>query len=83
MELSTIMPTPMAMPPRDIMFSVRLKARMRTKTVKMQMGMDLKTLDFFVHHLFLGMAASFALVVLFGITLVNTKMVLIPDIRNP
>ena len=34
------MPTPMAMPPRDIMFSVRLKARMRTKTVKMQMGMD-------------------------------------------
>ena len=39
----------------------------------------LKTLDFFVHHLFLGMAASFALVVLFGITLVNTKMVLIPD----
>ena len=39
----------------------------------------LKTLNFFVHHLFLGMAASFALVVLFGITLVNTKMVLIPD----
>ena len=39
----------------------------------------LKTLDYFVHHLFLGMAASFALVVLFGITLVNTKMVLIPD----
>lgn len=39
----------------------------------------LKTLGFFVHHLFLGMAASFALVVLFGVTLVNTKMVLIPD----
>ena len=39
----------------------------------------LKTLDYFVHHLFLGMAASFALVVLFGVTLVNTKMVLIPD----
>ncbi len=39
----------------------------------------LKTLNFFVHHLFLGMAASFALVVLFGVTLMNTKMVLIPD----
>ncbi|MEY8385669.1 efflux RND transporter permease subunit [Oscillospiraceae bacterium 38-13] len=39
----------------------------------------LKTLDFFVHHLFWGMAASFALVVLFGVTLMNTKMVLIPD----
>ena len=39
----------------------------------------LKTLNYFVHHLFLGMAASFALVVLFSITLVNTKMVLIPD----
>lgn len=39
----------------------------------------LKTLGFFVRHLFLGMAASFALVVLFGVTLVNTKMVLIPD----
>lgn len=39
----------------------------------------LKTLDFFVRHLFLGMAASFALVVLFGVTLVNTKMVLVPD----
>ena len=39
----------------------------------------LKTLGFFVHHLFLGMAASFALVVLFGVTLLNTKMVLIPD----
>lgn len=39
----------------------------------------LKILDFFVRHLFLGMAASFALVVLFGVTLVNTKMVLIPD----
>lgn len=39
----------------------------------------LKTLDFFVHHLFLGMLASFALVVLFGVTLVNTKMVLVPD----
>ena len=39
----------------------------------------LKALGFFVRHLFLGMAASFALVVLFGVTLVNTKMVLIPD----
>ncbi len=39
----------------------------------------LKTLGFFVHHLFLGMAASFALVVLFALTLANTKMVLIPD----
>ncbi len=40
MELSTIMPTPMAMPPRDIMFSVRSKARISTNTVRMQMGMD-------------------------------------------
>ena len=39
----------------------------------------LKTLHFFVRHLFLGMLASFALVVLFGVTLVNTKMVLVPD----
>ena len=39
----------------------------------------LKTLNYFVHHLFLGMAASFALVVFFSITLVNTKMVLMPD----
>ena len=39
----------------------------------------LKTLDYFVHHLALGMLASFALVVLFAVTLVNTKMVLIPD----
>ena len=39
----------------------------------------LKLLEFFVRHLFLGMAASFALVVLFGVTLANTKMVLIPD----
>ncbi len=39
----------------------------------------LKTLDYFVHHLALGMLASFALVVVFGVTLVNTKMVLIPD----
>nr|WP_325217252.1 efflux RND transporter permease subunit [uncultured Oscillibacter sp.] len=42
-------------------------------------GLYLKILSFFVHHLFLGMAASFGLVVLFGVTLVNTKMVLIPD----
>ncbi|MCI9121376.1 MAG: efflux RND transporter permease subunit [Oscillibacter sp.] len=39
----------------------------------------LKLLNYFVRHLFLGMLASFALVVLFGVTLVNTKMVLIPD----
>ena len=39
----------------------------------------LKTLDYFVHHLWLGMLASLALVILFGVTLVNTKMVLIPD----
>ena len=39
----------------------------------------MKTLGFFVRHLFLGMLASLALVVLFGVTLLNTKMVLIPD----
>ncbi len=39
----------------------------------------LKILGFFTRHLFWGMAASFALVVLFSVTLVNTKMVLIPD----
>ncbi len=39
----------------------------------------LKLLHFFVRHLFVGMLASVAMVVLFGLTLVNTKMVLIPD----
>ena len=39
----------------------------------------LKLLNHFVHHLFQGMLVSFALVALFAITLVNTKMVLIPD----
>ncbi|MCI8801867.1 MAG: efflux RND transporter permease subunit [Oscillibacter sp.] len=42
-------------------------------------GFYMKTLGFFVRHLFLGMMASLALVVLFGVTLMNTKMVLIPD----
>lgn len=39
----------------------------------------LRTLDFFVRHLALGMLASFALAALFAVTLVNTKMVLVPD----
>ena len=39
----------------------------------------MKTLGFFVRHLFLGMLVSFALVAVFAVTLVNTKMVLIPD----
>ena len=39
----------------------------------------LKILNYFVRHLFQGMLVSCALVVLFGITLMNTKMVLIPD----
>ena len=40
MELSTIMPTPMAMPPRDIMFRVRSKTFISTKTVRIHTGMD-------------------------------------------
>ena len=40
MELSTIMPTPMATPPRDIMFSVRSMAFIRMNTVRMHTGMD-------------------------------------------
>ena len=39
----------------------------------------LKILNYFVRHLFQGMLVSCALVVLFGITLMSTKMVLIPD----
>ena len=39
----------------------------------------LKILGFFIRRLFLGMLASFALVVGFGLTLVNTKTVLMPD----
>ncbi len=42
-------------------------------------GLYLKLLDFFVRHLAIGMLASAALVVGFGLTLVNTKMVLMPD----
>ena len=40
MELSTIMPTPMAMPPRLIMFRVRSKTFIRMNTVRMQTGME-------------------------------------------
>ncbi len=39
----------------------------------------MKTLEFFVRHLGLGMLASLALTALFAVTLINTKMVLIPD----
>ena len=39
----------------------------------------LRLLGFFVRHLFVGMAVSFGLVILFGITLTNTKSVLMPD----
>ena len=42
-------------------------------------GLYLKLLDFFVRHLAIGMLTSAALVVGFGLTLVNTKMVLMPD----
>ena len=40
MELSTIIPTPMATPPRLIMFSVRSMAFIRMNTVKMHTGID-------------------------------------------
>ena len=39
----------------------------------------LSLLGFFIRHLKLGMLASLALVLAFGLTLANTKMVLIPD----
>ena len=39
----------------------------------------LKLLNYFVHHLKMGMLASVALVALFAMTLMNTNMVLIPD----
>ena len=40
MELSTIMPTPIAMPPRDIMFRVRWNTFMSTNTVRIHTGID-------------------------------------------
>ena len=40
MELSTIMPTPMAMPPRLIMFRVMPKAFISTNTARIHTGMD-------------------------------------------
>ena len=40
MELSTIIPTPMAIPPKDIMFSVRSKTFISTNTARMHTGMD-------------------------------------------
>lgn len=39
----------------------------------------LKLLNYFAHHLKTGMLASVALVAVFALTLMNTKMVLIPD----
>ncbi len=39
----------------------------------------LRLLDHFVHHLKQGMLVSLALVILFGVTLVNTTAVLMPD----
>ena len=40
MELSTIMPTPMAMPPRLIMLSVRSQTYISTNTARMHTGME-------------------------------------------
>ena len=40
MELSTIMPTPMAMPPRLIMFRVRSNTFISTNTDRIHTGMD-------------------------------------------
>jgi len=39
----------------------------------------LALLNFFIHHLKIGMLTSLALVVVFGLTLANTEMVMIPD----
>ncbi|MBQ8851439.1 MAG: efflux RND transporter permease subunit, partial [Oscillibacter sp.] len=39
----------------------------------------LKLLDYFTHHLKVGMLASVGLAAVFGLTLLNTSMVLIPD----
>ena len=41
MELSTIMPTPMAMPPMLIMFSVRSNRFIRRNTARMHTGMEM------------------------------------------
>ena len=41
MELSTIMPTPMAMPPRLIMFSVRSNTFIKMNTVRIHTGMEM------------------------------------------
>ena len=42
-------------------------------------GLYMKLLDYFTHHLKMGMLASVALVVVFALTLANTNMVMIPD----
>jgi len=39
----------------------------------------LRLLDFFVHHLFIGMAAAIGLVVVFALFCLSTKMVLLPE----
>lgn len=39
----------------------------------------LRLLNYFIHHLKVGMLAALAMVVLFTVTLVNTKMVLTPE----
>ena len=41
MELSTIMPTPMAIPPRLIMFIVRSKTFISTNTARIHTGMEM------------------------------------------
>ncbi|MCF2661931.1 efflux RND transporter permease subunit [Pseudoflavonifractor phocaeensis] len=55
-----------------------LAARAGALGTKLKNGY-LTLLGFFIRHLKIGMLASLALVVVFGLTLANTKMVLIPD----
>jgi len=55
-----------------------LSAGLRAFTQKLE-NSYLRLLSFFIRHLKLGMLASILLVALFGVTLVNTNMVLIPD----
>ena len=42
-------------------------------------GLYMRLLNYFVHHLKAGMLISLGLVIVFAVTLVSTKMVLIPD----
>ena len=55
-----------------------LKARASALGQKIQ-NTYMKLLGYFVRHLKIGMLASVALVLVFGLTLANTKMVLIPE----